>query len=94
MDRIQAGKRIRGLKTVSLNINKRRAARVVELADALQRENERRVALNLEPLESLDDIVEDEIPDVQLEQAAKIVIDMAEIQEVSMRPAQTAQISP
>jgi hypothetical protein len=67
---------------------------VVELADALQRENERRVALNLEPLESLDDIVEDEIPDVQLEQAAKIVIDMAEIQEVSMRPAQTAQISP
>ena len=93
MNRIQAGKRIRSLKTVSLNINKRRAARTAELADTLQRENERRVALNLEPLESLDDVAEDEIPDVQLEQAAKIVTDMAEIREVDMQQ-QTAQISP
>jgi carboxyl-terminal processing protease len=93
MDRIQAGKRIRGLKTVSLNINKRRVARTAELANTLQRENERRVALNLEPLESLDDVAEDEIPDVQLEQATKIVTDMAEIREANM-PQQTAQISP
>ena len=80
-------------KRFTLNINKRRAARTAELADTLQRENERRVALNLEPLESLDDVAEDEIPDVQLEQAAKIVTDMAEIREVDMQQ-QTAQISP
>jgi hypothetical protein len=47
----------------------------------------------LEPLESLDDVAEDEIPDVQLEQATKIVTDMAEIREANM-PQQTAQISP
>jgi carboxyl-terminal processing protease len=93
VNRIQAGKRIREQKTVSLNIDERRAARERELSDALQRENERRVALQLEPLESLDDIDDDERPDVQLDQAAKIVTDMATIREVNATPAQTAQVS-
>lgn len=94
MDRIQAGKRIRDQKTLSLNIDTRRAMREKELADALDDENSRRLALQLEPIESLDDIDDEEIPDVQLEQAAKIVTDMARMREVNAAPAQTAQVKP
>ena len=92
MDRIQAGKRIRSQKSLSLNIDTRRATRESELADALQRENDRRIALQLEPLASLDDIEDDDIPDVQLDQAAKIVTDMAIMREVGVAPARTAQV--
>jgi carboxyl-terminal processing protease len=94
LDRIQASKEIREQKTVSLNIDKRRATREKQLADALQRENDRRAALHLEPLESLDDIEDDDIPDVQLEQAAKIVSDMAIMRQVNAAPAQAAQVAP
>jgi len=94
MDRIQAGKRIRDQKTLSLNIDTRRATREKELADALDDENSRRLALQLEPIESLHDIDDEEIPDVQLEQAAKIVTDMATMREVNAAPAQTAQVQP
>lgn len=92
--RIQAGKRIREQKSVSLNIDTRRAMREKELADALARENERRVALQLEPIESLDDLDDEDLLDVQLDQAAKIVTDMATMREVDKTPAQTAQVMP
>ena len=62
--------------------------------EALDRENERRVALQLEPLESLDDIEDEDVTDVQLDQAAKIVTDMAAMLEVNAPPAQTAQVRP
>jgi len=94
MDRIQASKEIREQKTVSLNVETRRATRERQLSQALERENERRVALQLEPLESLDDIEDDDVPDVQLDQAAKIVTDMAAMLEVNTPPAQTAQVRP
>ncbi|HNP64697.1 MAG TPA: carboxy terminal-processing peptidase [Woeseiaceae bacterium] len=94
MDRIEAGKRIRDQKTVSLNIETRRQTREKELADALERENERRMALGMEPLESLDDLDEDDFIDVQLDQAAKIVTDMAAMRQVDKTPAQTAQVLP
>jgi carboxyl-terminal processing protease len=94
MDRIEAGKRIREQKTVSLNIDTRRAVREKELADALKRENDRRVALQIEPLESLDDMDEEDAFDVQLDQATKIVTDMASMHEVDQAPAQTAQVKP
>ncbi|MCJ7590386.1 MAG: carboxy terminal-processing peptidase [Woeseiaceae bacterium] len=93
MDRIEAGKRIRDQKTLSLNKETRRATRAQELADALQRENDRRIALQLEPIESLDDLDVDDLPDVQLDEAAKIVTDMATMRELNATPAQTAQIS-
>jgi carboxyl-terminal processing protease len=92
MDRIEASKEIRDQKTVSLNIDTRRTKREQQLADALKRENERRTALQLEPLESLDDIDDEDVPDVQLDQAAKIVTDMATMLEVNTTPAQTAQV--
>ncbi len=92
MDRIQAGKRIRDQKTLSLNIETRRTNRKNELEDALQRENDRRIALNIDPVESLDDIDDDDLPDVQLDEAAKIVTDMATMRELSPAPAQAAQV--
>ncbi len=92
MESIQAGNRIRDQKTLSLNIDARRTARETQLVDALKRENDRRTALELEPIESLEDI--DDVPDVQLEQATKIVTDMATMREVNSQPAQTAQVSP
>jgi len=94
MDRIQASKEIRDQKTVSLNIETRRTQREEQLGEALDRENERRMALQLEPLETLDDIEDEDVPDVQLDQAAKIVTDMALMLEVNAPPAQTAQVRP
>jgi carboxyl-terminal processing protease len=94
IDRIEASKEIREQKTVSLNIDTRRAKRESQLVEALARENERRVALQLEPLESLDDIEDEDVPDVQLDQAAKIVMDMATMLEINTTPAQTAQVLP
>lgn len=94
MDRILAGKRIRSQKTLSLNIDTRRATRERELADALKDENSRRQALHLEPLESLDDLDDEDRPDVQLDQAARIVTDMATMRQVNAVPAQTAQVNP
>ena len=52
------------------------------------------MALNLEPIESLDDVGEDDVPDVLLEQAAGIVTDLAELREIQVVPAQTAQVRP
>ncbi len=57
-------------------------------------ENERRIALDLEPIESLEDVDVENRPDVQLDQAAGIVRDLAEMREVEGVPAQTAQVSP
>ena len=94
LGRIQASERVRKLKIISLNIETRRKIRADELGDALKRENDRRVALNIDPIESLDDIDDEDMPDVQLEQAAKIVTDLATMREVPVFPAQTAQVSP
>ena len=80
--------------TVSLSVEERRREREDELARRLERENERRIALNLAPIESLDDVEEDDIPDVLLEQAAGIVTDLAELREMPPAPAQTAQVRP
>ncbi len=94
VDRIEASREMRNQKTISLNIERRRKDRENQLAKALDRENARRMALQLEPLESLDDIDADEMPDVQLDQAAKIVTDLATLREVDATPAQTAHVLP
>ena len=91
-ERIREVEEARSRDAVSLNIDTRRREREDELAGRLNRENVRRQALNLEPVESLDDIDDDDIPDVLLEQAAGIVTDLAELREMSVAPAQTAQI--
>jgi hypothetical protein len=50
--------------------------------------------LSLEPIESLEDLEDEDRPDVQLDQAAGIVTDLAILREVGGLPAQTAQLSP
>ncbi len=91
VDMIQAAEEVSAQKTLSLNIDTRRSEREDELQRRLDRENERRVALGLEPLASLDDIDDDEFPDILLDQAAGIVTDLAEMREIASGPA-TAQV--
>ena len=80
--------------TISLNIDARLLEREEDLERRLERENDRRSALGLEPLESLEDIDEEEMPDVLLDQAADIVRDMAELRQVDAQPGQTARVVP
>jgi carboxyl-terminal processing protease len=91
VDRTRDAEEARQRKTVSLNYEQRLTEREDEMDRALQRENDRRQALDLEPLESLEDLDEEDLPDVLLEQAAGIATDLAEMRELQRVPAQTAQ---
>ena len=91
---IENAREVQARKTVSLSIDERRRQRETSMQDALTLENERRTALGLEPLESLEDLEDDERPDVQLDQAAGIVTDLAVLREVKAVPPQTARIAP
>ena len=64
---------VRSRKTLSLNIEKRRIEREEDMANRLARENQRRAALQLEPLETTEELETIEAPDVHLDQAADIV---------------------
>ncbi len=83
---------VRARKTVALNIDKRREEREESIARRLERENARRAALQLEPLESMEELEDAEMPDVQLNEAADIVTDLAEMMSTPTTPAQTARI--
>lgn len=85
---------LRDRKSVSLNIETRREQRAASMDRALELENNRRAALGMEPLESLEDLDEEDRPDIQLDQAAGIVTDLAVMREVAGVPAQTAQVNP
>jgi carboxyl-terminal processing protease len=88
---IEDDRHSRSRKTVSLSIDARRAEREENRERALALENERRVALSLEPIESLEDLDDEDRPDVQLDQAADIVTDLAIMREIEAIPAQTAR---
>lgn len=83
---------IRARKTVSLNIQQRLDERESNLARSLERENKRRAALQLEPLENAEELETLDAPDVHLDQAASIVTDMAAIREVEPEPRHTASV--
>ncbi len=91
---IEEGRESRSQESVSLSIDERRADRETNRVRALELENERRLALSLEPIESLEDLDDEERPDVQLDQAADIVTDLAVMREIGGVPAQTAQVQP
>lgn len=91
---IEEDREARSQTTVSLNIEARRAGREADRQRALDLENERRSALSLQPIESLEDLDDDDRPDVQLDQAADIVTDLAQLREIEAVPAQTAQVRP
>lgn len=91
---IENNREYRDRESVSLNIETRKIEREANMERALQLENERRSALGLEAIESLEDIDDEERPDIQLDQAAGIVTDLAEMREIAGAPAQTAQVTP
>ena len=91
---IEDDRETRSRKSVSLNIESRRAERESQMERALELENARRAALSLEPIVSLEDLEEDDRPDIQLDQAAGIVTDLALIREIEAVPERTAQAIP
>lgn len=84
----------RARKTVSLSIEKRKSERAEDRQRRLDRENERRVALGLEPLGTVEELEDAEAPDVHLDQAADIITDLAELREIPPLPARTASVQP
>jgi carboxyl-terminal processing protease len=91
---IQDVAEVRARKSVSLNMQDRQAEREDEITRRLDRENSRRAALHLEPIADLEALEALEAPDVHLDQAAEIVSDLAQLREIEVRPAQTAQARP
>jgi len=65
--------------TVSLNLEQRKQEREDRQAANLARLNQRRAALDLEALPSLDDVADDEVPDIILDEAVAIVADMNQL---------------
>ncbi len=68
---------VRAKKTVSLNIESRMKEREASMKRRLERENARRAALQLAPIATVEELEELDAPDVQLDQAADIVTDLA-----------------
>jgi len=91
---IEEERETRSRKSVSLSIESRRAERESQMKRALELENERRAALSLELIDSLEDLEEDDRPDIQLDQAAGIVTDLALLREIEAAPERTAQAIP
>ena len=77
LEDIEVVEELRQQKAVSLNIETRQNELEDRRAARLVRENNRRVARGLEPMESLESVDEDEAPDVLLNQAAEILTDFA-----------------
>jgi carboxyl-terminal processing protease len=73
---IAAVEEARAQQAISLNIDARKSERELRRARQLQRENERRAAIGLEPVESLEDLKTEDAPDVLLDQAAQIILDL------------------
>ncbi len=76
---IEAAQTMRERKTVSLALDERKQERERLQAERLARENERREALGLDSVESVEALDEEEEPDILLKEAASIVADMAEV---------------
>ncbi len=91
---IEVVKEVRAQKSVSLNMETRQIERQDEIDRRLERENARRAALQLEPIADLEALEALETPDVHLNQAAEIVSDLAQLREIEVQPAQTAQVRP
>lgn len=81
MGDIEAIDERRSRKSVSLNIDARREEDRRFDAERLARENERRAALGLEPIPSLEALEEQDGPDVLLREAAAVVADLAAVPE-------------
>ena len=92
VDGIREIEEARSRVTLSLNIDERRLEREEERARSLARENERRAALGLEPIASLEDLDEEDRPDILLDEAAEIVSDLAQLRQVPLPQEKTARV--
>ncbi len=72
---------IRTQKSISLNTETRRTERETTRQKRLDRENQRRAANGLEPIESLDALADGEQPDILLDEATEIVTDLVRLNE-------------
>jgi carboxyl-terminal processing protease len=75
---IAAIEAMRSQRSVSLNLEKRRAERASLSASQLARENERRAELGAEPLDDVTDVKD--VPDALLNEAAEITADFTQIE--------------
>jgi carboxyl-terminal processing protease len=91
---IRDSEEVRAMKAVSLKIETRKFEREEAIEKRLQRENARRAALQLEPITSIEELEQLEAPDVQLDQAAAIITDLAVMREIEAAPEHTAQMRP
>jgi carboxyl-terminal processing protease len=74
-------------KTISLNLEERRAERTRLEAARLARENERRAARTEPPLAAVTDIDPNKLPDVLLDQAAQVMADIIQGTQAPKAPA-------
>ncbi len=78
---IAAVDELRAQKSVSLNKQMRLDEREKTRQQRLERENQRRIANGLEPVDSLDALKDEEQPDILLNQATDIVTDLARMSQ-------------
>ena len=71
---------IRAQIALSLNLETRKREREVRRQQRLHRENARREAVGMEPVDSLDDLDADEQPDILLNQATQIALDLVALE--------------
>ena len=86
---IAAQRSLSDRKLVSLNLAQRRSELDERNEERLRRENERRAGLGLDPIADLDELADEEPPDVLLTQATRIVADMATLTEQPARGSLT-----
>jgi carboxyl-terminal processing protease len=80
VDDVKAFEKVRDEKSVSLNLEARKAERDEQEQDQLGRENKRRAALGLEPLASIEDLDSAETPEeIQLNETTRMVAEMVEL---------------
>ena len=90
---IAALESLREQKTVSLNLEARRAERNRLEADRLARENARRTARAEKPLQAIADIDATKQPDVILDQAAEVMVDMLKLNAPAIKPAKPRPVT-
>jgi len=73
---IQAAGALRARRSVSLNLEQRMAEREQERSEQLLRENRRRAALGLSPIDSITEIEDEERTDVLLQTAASLTTEL------------------
>ncbi len=79
LEEIDEQKKDMSHRSISLSMEKRKQEREDASHRQLERINQRRAALGIEPAQTLDAVPADEVPDIILDTAAELVADMSQI---------------